>query len=100
MVYHPSLGYFAREYDLTMLSIENEGKEPTAAGMVRMIAQAKERNITVIFADPQFNPQSVRVIADAIGGRIVFIDPQAGDYLANMGYFLGELVSAMNRAGR
>ena len=100
MVYHPYLGYFAREYGLTMLSIEKEGKEPTAAGMARMIAQAKERNITVIFAEPQFNPQSARVIADAIGGRVVFIDPLAGDYVANMGYFLGELVSAMNRAGR
>lgn len=100
MVYHPSLGYFAREYGLTMLSIENEGKEPTAAGMARMIARAKERNITVIFAEPQFNPQSAKVIADAIGGRVVFIDSLAGDYVANMGYFLGELVSAMNRAGR
>lgn len=100
MVYHPSLGYFAREYGLTMLSIENEGKEPTAAGMARMIAQAKERNITVIFAEPQFNPQSAKVIADAIGGRVVFIDSLAGDYVANMRYFLGELVSAMNRAGR
>lgn len=100
MVYHPSLGYFAREYGLTMLSIENEGKEPTAAGMARMIAQAKERNITVIFAEPQFNPQSAKVIADAIGGRVVFIDPLAGDYVANMRYFLGELVSVMNRAGR
>ncbi len=100
MVYHPSLGYFAREYGLTMLSIENEGKEPTTAGMARMIARAKESNITVIFAEPQFNPQSARVIADAIGGRVVFIDSLAGDYVANMGYFLGELVSAMNRAGR
>lgn len=100
MVYHPSLGYFAREYGLTMLSIENEGKEPTAAGMARVIAQAKESNITVIFAEPQFNPQSAKVIADAIGGRVVFIDSLAGDYVANMGYFLGELASAMNRAGR
>jgi zinc transport system substrate-binding protein len=100
MVYHPSLGYFAREYDLTMLSIENEGKEPTAAGMARMITRAKESDITVIFADPQFNPQSARVIADAIGGKVVFVDSLAGDYLANTGYFLGDLVSAMDRAER
>ena len=68
--------------------------------MARMIAQAKERNITIIFAEPQFNPQSAKVIADAIGGRVVFIDSLAGEYVANMGYFLGELVSAMNRVGR
>ncbi len=100
MVYHPSLGYFAREYGLTMLSIENEGKEPTAAGMARMIARAKESDISVIFAEPQFTPQSAGVIADAIGGKVVFIDSLAGDYVANMGYFLGELVSAMDRAER
>jgi zinc transport system substrate-binding protein len=100
MAYHPSFGYFAREYDLTMLSIEDEGKEPTATGMARVIAQAKEHNITVIFTEPQFDPRSAEVIADAINGRVVSIDPLAGDYLDNMRRFLDELALATNKAGR
>jgi len=94
MVYHPAFGYFAKNYNLTMLPIEEEGKEPTAAGIAHLIEQAKEHNIKVIFASPQFNPQSAKVIADAIGGRVVFIDPLARDYIANLRILLGELVQA------
>lgn len=95
MVYHPAFGYFASEYDLTMLPIEEEGKEPTPSGLQYLIEQAKERDIKVIFAEPQFNPQSAEVIADAINGRVAFIDPLAGDYIVNLRTLTGELVQAM-----
>lgn len=95
MVYHPAFGYFAKEYNLTLLPIEAEGKEPTAVGMAHLIEQAKEHNIRVIFASPQFNPQSAEVIAKAIDGRVVFIDSLARDYIVNMRLLLGELIQAM-----
>ena len=96
IVYHPSFEYFAKDYNLTILPIEAKGKEPTAAGIARLIEQAKEHNIKVIFASPQFNPQSAKVIAKAIGGRVVFIDPLARDYITNMRLVLGDLVQAMD----
>jgi zinc transport system substrate-binding protein len=95
MVYHPAFGYFARDYNLTMQPIEAEGKEPTPAGLAHLIEQAKEHNIRVVFAEPQFNPQSAKVIADAIDGKVVFIDPLAREYLTNLRILLGELVQAM-----
>jgi zinc transport system substrate-binding protein len=94
MVYHPSFGYFAHEYGLTMIPIEEEGKEPTPAALKSLIGEAEERNIRVIFASPQFNPQTARVIADAIGGRVVFVDPLARDYVENLREFLHQLVEA------
>jgi zinc transport system substrate-binding protein len=95
MVYHSAFGYFASEYNLLMMPIEEGGKEPTAAGLARLIAQAKEHGIKVIFAEPQFNPRSAEVIAEAIGGRVVFIDDLAKDYLTNLRHLLGELVQVM-----
>jgi zinc transport system substrate-binding protein len=95
MVYHPAFGYFASCYDLTMLPIEAEGKEPTPTGLQHLIEQAKEHNIHVVFAEPQFNPQSAKVIADAIDGRVVLINPLARDYIENMRILTGELVQAM-----
>jgi zinc transport system substrate-binding protein len=95
MVYHPVLGYFAEEYGLTVLVIEAEGKEPTASGIVHLVDQAKENDIQVVFISPQFNPQSAKVIADEIGGRIVSVDSLAGDYIANMRVFLNELIQAL-----
>ncbi|MBA7486288.1 High-affinity zinc uptake system binding-protein ZnuA [subsurface metagenome] len=94
MVYHPAFGYFARDYNLTMLPVEEEGKEPTAAGLAHLIKQAKEHNIKVVFAEPQFNPQSAKVIADAIGGKVVFINPLAKNYIVNLRLLLRELVQA------
>jgi zinc transport system substrate-binding protein len=95
MVYHPAFGYFAREYNLTMIPIEEEGKEPTAAGLAHLIEQAKEHDIKVIFAEPQFNPQSAEVIAEAIDGEVVFIDPLAENYIANLRSLLDELLQMM-----
>ena len=95
MVFHPAFGYFASEYDLTMLPIEDEGKEPTPAGLHRLIEQAKEHNIKVVFAEPQFNQQSAEVIAGEIGGRVVLIDPLAEDYIENLRALLTEMAKAM-----
>ena len=95
MVYHPAFGYFARDYGLTMIPIEVEGKEPTPAGLARLIEQAEEHGIKVIFASPQFNPESAGVIAREIDGRVVMVDSLARDYIANLRLLLDELVEAM-----
>jgi len=84
IVYHPAWGYFARDYGLKQLGIEREGKEPQAAYMARLIQEARERNIKVIFVSPQFDTRSAEAIAREIGGRVVSIDPEGRDYLDNM----------------
>jgi len=95
MVYHPAFGYLAHTYDLTMLPIEEEGKEPTAAGLAKLIEQAKEHNIKVIFTSPQFDPQQAETIADEIGGRVVPINPLARDYIDNLQTIKMELIESM-----
>ena len=95
MVYHPAFGYFAHEYELKMLPIEEEGKEPTAKGLTLLIDEAKEHNIKVIFAEPQFDPKSADVIADEINGTVILIDPLSNDYTVNMRSILSEMVKAM-----
>jgi zinc transport system substrate-binding protein len=95
MVYHPSFGYYAKEYGLTMLSIEEDGKEPTPAGMASLIDRALENSIKVIFVEPQFNPQSAEVIAEAIGGTVAFIDPLVKDYLKNIELLSEALLNTM-----
>ena len=86
---------FARDYDLDMIPIEEGGKEPSAADIAHLIERAQGYQLKVILASPQFNPQSAEVIAGEIGGRVVFIDPLARDYIANLRLLLGELVQVM-----
>jgi len=94
MVYHPSLGYFAAEYGLTMLSVEEGGKEPTG-DLTRTIEQAKENDITVVFTSPLSDPRPAEVIASAIRGEVRYIDPLAADYISNMHAFLDTLLEAL-----
>jgi zinc transport system substrate-binding protein len=84
LVYHPAWAYFARDYNLTQIAIEEEGKEPTPQGIQHLITEAKEKNITVIFAEPEFSTRSAEVIADEIGGEVVLVSPLERDYIANM----------------
>ena len=95
IVFHPAWAYFARDYDLEQIPIEIGGKEPSAKDIANLVKVAKENNIKVIFASPQFNPQSAEVIAKEIGGRVIFIDDLAGNYIDNMHLVLGELVQAI-----
>jgi len=84
MVFHPSWGYFALEYGLEQIPIEVEGKEPTAGDIIKLVEKAKANGVKVIFASPQFSTKSAEVIAREIGGKVVFADPLARDYITNM----------------
>jgi zinc transport system substrate-binding protein len=84
MVFHPAWGYFARDYGLEQIPIETEGKGPTAKGLASVINEAKEEGIKIIFVQKQFSEKSAETVADAIGGKVIQIDPLARDYLDNM----------------
>jgi zinc transport system substrate-binding protein len=84
MVFHPSWGYFARDYGLEMISVEVEGQEPSAAELAELVVRAKRENIQVIFAQPEFSTRAAETIAAEIGGRVLLISPLAEDWLDNM----------------
>jgi len=84
MVYHPSWGYFAAEYGLEQIPVEEDGKEPTPQGLANLIQQAEDDNITIIFVPPEFSTTSAQTIADQIGGQVVYVDPLGENYLDNM----------------
>lgn len=95
IVFHPAWGYFARDYNLEQIAIEVGGKEPSGQDIARAIEEAKKRNIKVIFASPQFNPQSAEVIAKEIDGRVILIDALARNYITNLQAVLNEMSQAM-----
>jgi zinc transport system substrate-binding protein len=84
MVFHPAWGYFAQAYGLEQVPVEIEGKEPKPAELKHLIKHAKEKNIKVIFVQPQFSAQSARTIANTIGAEIVFADPLALNWADNL----------------
>ncbi|MCK5695708.1 MAG: zinc ABC transporter substrate-binding protein [Desulfobacula sp.] len=84
LVFHPSFGYFTDAYGLKQVAIETMGKSPKGKALSNIIKRAKKQKIRVIFAQPQFDRNTAQKIASAINGVVVFIDPLAYDYMANM----------------
>lgn len=84
MVFHPAWGYFADAYGLRQMAIEIEGKEPSPQDMHRIVDEAREHDIKVVFVQAQFSQRSAKAIAEDIGGEVKPLDPLAYDWPANM----------------
>ena len=96
LVYHPAWGYLCRDYGLTQISIEKDGKEPTPQGMTNLIDQARKENIKVIFISPQFSRKSADSVASEIGGQVVMIDDLDKNYIENLNKVAEAFKNALN----
>ena len=97
MVFHPAWGYLARDYGLEMIPIEVGGTEPSGAELAALIAEAKEENIQVIFAQPDFRTRDAETIAQEIGGQVLLLDPLAPDWLENLRYVSQTLAQVLSQ---
>lgn len=94
MVLHPSWGTFAHTYGLNQVPIEVEGKSPKPARLKALIEYARANRIKVVFVQPQFSSKNARQIANAIGGRVLAVDPLARDWATNLRHVAGEFKHA------
>lgn len=83
-IYHPSLSYLARDYGLTQLCLENEGKESSAIYLKQAVEAARHCNVGVVFVQKEFNARQVETFASEIDARVVTINPLNYDWAAEM----------------
>lgn len=74
-IVHPSLTYFARDYDLNQIPLEVDGKEPSAKQITEMIEELKANNVEVILYSAQTSDAVAKIIATEIGIELVSFDP-------------------------
>ncbi len=84
MIYHPALSYFARDYGLLQISIEEGGKEPSPAHLKNLIDFCQTNDVDVIFVQPEFDSRNAETIAKEVGARIVPINPLNSDWPGEM----------------
>jgi len=83
MIYHPNLGYLARDYGLEEIAVENEGKEPSPSRLRELIDRAKKENLKVIMVQREYDTRNAKAIADEAGGSVIVIDPLSEDWYAS-----------------
>lgn len=83
-VSHPAYGYFCRDYGLSQMSIEQEGKEPGPRYITSFIKQAKEHQMKAIFVQPQHSDKAAKLIAKLLHVDVVVLDPCSDQYFEMM----------------
>lgn len=82
---HPALAYFAEDYGLRQIVIEEEGKEPSVQQMKRLADSLQRTGIKTVLFQRQTSDAAARAIARELpDGRAVAFDPLAEDWLGNM----------------
>ncbi len=93
LIFHPALAYFAQDYHLIQISIEQDGKEPSPAFMAELVKTAKDKGIKAIFISKEFDTRNAEAIAREINAKVVVFDPMAENWPENM-IHLADLIAA------
>lgn len=80
LIFHPTLGYYARQFGLTQTALELDGKEPSPMHMKSIVDLARAQNIRVIFIQKEFDVENAQQLARELDGEVVIIDPLDYDW--------------------
>lgn len=75
LIYHPTLTYFAQDYQLNQIAIESDGKEPSPIQLIQLIQTCKQKKIGIIFIQQEFDRKNAQLIAKETQTRIIDINP-------------------------
>ena len=84
IIYHPALTYFASDYGLEQLALEEHGREPSAAELEQIISTARAKGVKTMFVQREFANRNVDIITNTIGARKVEINPLGYDWNKEM----------------
>ncbi len=93
MVFHPSWGYFAKDYNLEQMPIELEGKSPKPRELIELIKKAKNEQISAIFTQPEFSDSVAKVMANELGIKVIKVSPLAKNWSENLLYIANSIAN-------
>lgn len=94
MIYHPALGYFARDYQLKQHALESEGRAPSVAHMQDMVNLGRKEGIRTVFIQSQFDRANAETLARSLNAKVVQIDPLATDWPSQLKLLSTNLIKA------
>ena len=80
VIYHPILTYFARDYQLEQLAIEEEGREPSASQLKGLIQRARKENIKFCLIQAEFANRNTTTFINESHTKPMNINPLQGDW--------------------
>ena len=80
IIWHPSLSYFARDYDLGQIAVGFESKEMPAGRLRQIIDHAAASKASVFFFQQEFDSRQAKGVNDMLGSHLVVINPLSSDW--------------------
>ena len=84
VIYHPILTYFARDYQLEQLAIEEEGREPSASQLKSLIERARKEKIKFCLIQAEFANRNTTTFINESHTKAMNINPLQGDWNRSM----------------
>lgn len=97
IIYHPALTYFAHEYGLNQIAVEEDGREPSAASLAKVIDQAKARNVRLMLVQQEFDRRNAEIVAKALGIGMTTVNPLSYNWDKEMRN-IGNIIAAQGNA--
>lgn len=80
VIYHPILTYFARDYQLEQLALEEEGREPSASQLKSLIERARKEKIKFCLIQAEFANRNTTTFINESHTKPMNINPLQGDW--------------------
>lgn len=74
-IWHPSLSYLSRDYDLEQISVGYENKEMPVAVLKKVIEEAKADSVRVLFFQKEFDCRQAETLNKELGTEMITINP-------------------------
>ena len=84
VIAHPFLTYYAEDYGLEQISIERDGKEPTAGQLVSVLNEIKGHGINTIFYQKGMSGKGAMAVAENAGISTFEADPLEYEWMDNL----------------
>jgi zinc transport system substrate-binding protein len=84
LIFHPALGYFADDYGLEMLALEEEGKEADPKRIGELVDLAKSKGIKAVLTTEEISSKQVEAFAEEIGGEVIVVEVLGIDYIGSL----------------
>ena len=80
VIYHPILTYFARDYQLEQLAIEEEGREPSVSQLKSLIERARKEKIKFCLIQAEFANRNTTTFINESHTKPMDINPLQGEW--------------------
>ena len=105
ITFHDAFPYFAERYGFSLqgVLVASPGKEPSARDLITLARRIKQERVPAVFAEAQFNPKAMEVLASDTGVRVMTnlyndslsTGPEANSYIAMMKHNVTQIVKAL-----